>query len=73
MITFIFIFTLIYIITIGLEIVINNDLEYYFSNFSSITYALLLSCPFINTIILICVLILIIIKKIKWKIKYGHF
>lgn len=70
MTTLILIFTLIYIITIGLEIVIDDSLEYYLDRVNSFTFIFLVGCPVINTIILTGVLIIIIIKKIKWKIKY---
>lgn len=70
MITLIIIFALIHIITIGLEVVIDSDLEYYLSGLNDFIFILLLAYPVINTIVVTVVCILIIIKKIRWKIKY---
>jgi hypothetical protein len=70
MITLIIIFALIHIITIGLEVVIDSNLEYYLLGLNDFIFILLLACPVINTIVVTVVCILIIIKKIRWKIKY---
>ena len=63
-------YIIIYLITIALEIVIDDDLEYHLDFVNSFTFIFLLFCPVINTIIVTGVLIIIIFKKIRWKIKY---
>lgn len=70
MITLIIIFALIHIITIRLEFAIADSIEYYLSGLNDFILILLLAYPVINTIVVTGVLILIIIKKIRWKIKY---
>jgi hypothetical protein len=71
MITLFIIFVLIYIITVGLELfVIDDSIEYYLSGLNDFIFILLLAYPVINTIVVTVVSILIIIKKIRWKIKY---
>lgn len=71
MITLIIIFALIHIITTALEIeVIDDSIEYYLSGLNDFIFIFLVACPVINTIVVTVVCILIIIKKIRWKIKY---
>ena len=70
MITLIIIFALIHIITIRLVFVFADSLEYYLSGVKDFILILLLNFPVINTIVVTVVCILIIIKKIRWKIKY---
>ncbi len=70
MITLIIILALIHIITIRLVFIFADSVEYYLSGLNDFILILLLNFPVINTIVVTVVCVLIIIKKIRWKIKY---
>ena len=70
MITLIIILALIHIITIRLVFIFADSVEYYLSGLYDFILILLLNFPVINTIVVTVVCVLIIIKKIRWKIKY---